>query len=252
MPAWGQIVRDMRQRIDSGELSVGARLPTENRLAEQYGVSRITIRRALGSLADDGYVDRVHGTGTFVSARIAPVHHDLLLGGSWRSRLEADGHTTSSRLISTKVVAEVPYRVTNAVADGFEPPELVGPWVFLERVQLVDEHPIGVSQSWLPSSLVPGLEAAPLSHGSLSRALDARFGIRVEYVDNRLLVGLASTQEAELLEAHVDVPLFVVVALNRLNNFELLEFSRTAWLASRVRFRAVNDTRSPTSSNAAS
>ncbi|MFV0405862.1 MAG: GntR family transcriptional regulator [Propioniciclava sp.] len=239
MPAWGQVLRDLRRRIDSGELSQGARLPAENHLAEQYGVSRITIRRALANLAADGYIDRRHGTGTFVSERAEPVHHDLLLEGSWRERLEAAQHTTHSEAIVSQIVTEVPPPVVSALADVISNENLDQEWVYLERVQRVDGHSIGLSESWLPAQAVPGLETEPLVDGSLGRALATRFGIKPDQVDNRLLADQAGAREAELLESFIDVPTFVVVALTRREDGSLLELSRTAWLASRVRFRAV-------------
>lgn len=239
MPAWGQVLRDLRRRIDSGELRQGERLPAENHLAEQYGVSRITIRRALANLATDGYIDRRHGTGTFVSERAELVHHDLLLEGSWRERLQAAHHSTQSDVITSRIVAEVPPRVLSALTDVIEGEVLDQDWVYLERVQRVDGHPIGLSESWLPARVVPGLEASPLVDGSLTRALATQFGIGPDLVDNRLLADQAGAREAELLDSFVDVPTFVVVALTRRVDGSLLEFSRTAWLASRVRFRAV-------------
>ena len=63
-----QIVDDLRERILSGKLPDGARLPAERELAEEYGVSGVTIREAVRGLATIGLVDVRHGAGTFVTA----------------------------------------------------------------------------------------------------------------------------------------------------------------------------------------
>lgn len=65
---WRQVAADLRADIQSGALRPDARLPSEFELASQYGVSRVTIRRALGVLADEGLVVVLHGRGTFVKA----------------------------------------------------------------------------------------------------------------------------------------------------------------------------------------
>lgn len=66
---WQQVCDDLRREIDSGELTVDTRLPGELELAEQYGVSRDTIRRAIQELASEGRLVVLHGRGTFVTPR---------------------------------------------------------------------------------------------------------------------------------------------------------------------------------------
>lgn len=63
---WQQVCDDLRAGMDSGELAADARLPGELELAEQYGVSRDTIRRAIQELVTEGRLVVLHGRGTFV------------------------------------------------------------------------------------------------------------------------------------------------------------------------------------------
>ena len=64
---WQQVRDDLQAEMDSGELAVDARLPGELELAEQYGVSRDTIRRAIQELVSQGRLVVLHGRGTFVT-----------------------------------------------------------------------------------------------------------------------------------------------------------------------------------------
>jgi DNA-binding GntR family transcriptional regulator len=64
---WQQVADDLQADMDSGELAEDARLPGELELAEQYGVSRDTIRRAIQELASEGLLVVLHGRGTFVA-----------------------------------------------------------------------------------------------------------------------------------------------------------------------------------------
>ena len=81
IPLWYQLAELLRARISTGDLPLGTRLPTERRLAEQYGVSLITVRQALASLAGDSMIRRQRGRGTFVTAKPAS-RHELKLVGS--------------------------------------------------------------------------------------------------------------------------------------------------------------------------
>src|SRR5918999_110405 len=75
-PAWVQIEEQIADRIGSGALAAGDRLPPERNMAEALEVSRITVRQALASLAARGLVERGVGRGTFVR-EAPPVLHDL-------------------------------------------------------------------------------------------------------------------------------------------------------------------------------
>ncbi len=66
LPRYQQVYQSLVERIARGEFPVGSTLPAERQLAKDYGVSRITIIKALGKLAQEGIVERRHGRGTFV------------------------------------------------------------------------------------------------------------------------------------------------------------------------------------------
>lgn len=67
MAKWESIVKDLRDRIESGDIRGGERLPKEADLAEHYDVTVVTLRRAVGVLVSEGLILRRHGVGTFVA-----------------------------------------------------------------------------------------------------------------------------------------------------------------------------------------
>lgn len=64
---WRQVADDIKADIADGALRPGSRLPTEVDLAENYGVARNTIRRAIKELADEKIIVVMHGRGTFIA-----------------------------------------------------------------------------------------------------------------------------------------------------------------------------------------
>lgn len=64
-----QVSADIEADIDSGRLAPDTRLPSEAELSQQYGVARVTVRRAIELLRDKGKVITVHGRGTYVTPR---------------------------------------------------------------------------------------------------------------------------------------------------------------------------------------
>lgn len=92
LTAWGQVKRDLRKRIDDGEFAAGERLPTEAELTARYGVSRVTIRRAIAAMAEDRYLVSRQGSGTYVVPRPLTTKCNLDLNRPWREHLVAEGH----------------------------------------------------------------------------------------------------------------------------------------------------------------
>src|SRR5690554_2839480 len=71
-PLYEQLKEALCARIRNGEFKPGDRIPSETELADEAGVSRITSKRALEELAQDGWVYRIRGKGTFVSEHLPP------------------------------------------------------------------------------------------------------------------------------------------------------------------------------------
>ncbi|WP_193312971.1 GntR family transcriptional regulator [Georgenia subflava] len=231
---WGQIARELRRRIEQRDLSPGQQLPSENDLAESFGVSRITVRQALASLAADGYVHRRHGAGTFVSDSFKVVQHDLAIAQPWRERL--GGQAARSEELPSERRHEPP---ATLLTDLGVDPENVGSRHFV-RLQIVDGAPIGLAESWLAPQVARGIEDRPLIEGSLSRTLELDHGVRPDVVDSYLHAETASAELAEVLRCHPDSPLIVVGEVARDADGSVISCSRTRWLGSRVRFHQVH------------
>lgn len=231
---WGQIARELRRRIEQRDLEPGARLPSENDLAKTFGVSRITIRQALSSLAEDGYVHRRHGAGTFVAESIQLVQHDLAIAQPWRDRVP--GQTARSEEVGDQRRQEPP---TALLAELGIDQENIGTRYF-RRLQLVDGSPVGLAESWLAPQIARGIEDRPLLEGSLSRTLDQGHGIRPAVVDSYINAESASAELAETLGCYMDAALIVVGEVALDVDGAVISCSRTRWLGSRVRFHQEN------------
>src|SRR5215212_1846509 len=103
-PAWVQIEEQLADRIEAGHLAPGQRLPAERDLALVLGVSRMTVRQALASLATRGLVERGVGRGTFVREG-ARVDHDLTRVRGFTAEVERQGLAAGARVLSARACA---------------------------------------------------------------------------------------------------------------------------------------------------
>jgi GntR family transcriptional regulator len=195
-PAHAQIEASLERALDRGALALGDRLPAERDLAERFGVSRMTLRQALGALEQRGRLTRSKGRygGTFVA----------------EPKLELVGTSAlSDQLRGLGVAAGA--RVLSAFERDAQPDEaLLGPRVFaIERVRLANGEPVALERGAYAADAFPGLLDEPLD-GSLYELIRRRYDeVPVRAVE-RLEPALARVDEADALGIQTGAPVMLV------------------------------------------
>jgi GntR family transcriptional regulator len=191
IPFHHQVYLDLLARIDAAEWAVGDRLPPERALAERYGCSLITVRRALADLAREERLERTRGRGTFVTK--PRIVRDLTSTFSFAEEMELRGLHPRTELLSSRREP-----ASEAVAEilGLVPGAVV---VFLERRRSAADVPLLLEQVRLPEARFPELLDADLEHGSLYDFLAQRYDCHVERLRETLEPILLPSREARLL-----------------------------------------------------
>jgi GntR family transcriptional regulator len=193
VPVFMQIEQDLRRQILSGALATGTHLPRETELAERYGASRETLRRALKGLADAGFIQRTHGVGTIVTPPPLPVTCDLDLLVSFSEQLALQGHVPETTIdIQRRAIPPAP--IAQALELGAKKR-----CVLLRRIISVSGRPVVLNTSWLPALRFPRLEKLTLVQGSLWKTLGKHFDVTAYRSDNKIELVTASNEEARLL-----------------------------------------------------
>ena len=171
IPRYHQIAQSLRERIAEGRSAPGQRLDNQRSLAREFGVTLMTLRQALELLERDGLITRRHGLGTFVSSPI--VDYDILHLRTFAGDLSARGERVATRFLGSRF----------AVADRWVSRELgLGrrARVFaLERLRLVDGHPMSLQLSYLPAAIGEEVAKADLAVTPLRQALSFKLGIEI-------------------------------------------------------------------------
>jgi GntR family transcriptional regulator len=227
-PAWVQIEEQLGDRIESGGLTPGERLPPERDLAEALHVSRMTVRQALASLAARGLVERGVGRGTFVR-EAPPVIHDLTRVAGFTEEVERHGLQAGARILEAKQCS-APDQVATALqlAPG-------APVVRLERVRLGSDRPMTLEDSWLPAERFPGLLDRDLT-GSLYALMRTEYGLGPVTATERLEPMAARSYEADALEVAEGSPLMHVERVAYAADGTPVEFARDRHRGDAARF----------------
>lgn len=227
-PVWARIEASLRERIESGELGPGQRLPAERDMARQLGVSRMTVRQALAVLAERGLVERGVGQGTFVSGA-GKVVHDLCRPIGLTEVVARHGLVAGARVLEARERG-----ASDIVAAALGLPE-DAPVVRLRRLRSAGGRPIAIEDSWLPAFLVPGLLEHDLS-GSLSALLREDYGLIAGDSEERLEPVAAGAFEARVLGVTLGAPLMLVERVVRTAASVPMEFARHRHRGDRSRF----------------
>lgn len=191
----------LHDEIDRGVLAPGDALPTEQTLCDQFGVSRITVRRALADLADQGYIERRHGIGSFVREH-GPADSPVA-GGSYM-----DGLRQAQFETEVDVLELDSRRPPRPVADALE---TSGELLHIVRVrrQRRTGEPLMVTEAWLPNELADKLTESALRREPLYELL-SDVGIVVERMRHEITAEIAGPRHARLLDTAIGAALLRV------------------------------------------
>lgn len=205
----------------------GTGLDSERDLAAALGVSRPTVRAALGELTRSGYLVRHQGRGTFTSPRKI----DQALTGTSAAAMAvpaAEG-TWTSRVISFKTSPASPSRATRFGIGVHEP------ILRIVRVRVVEDEPIAMERIEAPATLVPGLRAADMESGNFYQLLRERYGIAVAEAVQTIEPAVANPEQAELLDIDVYAPLLQIERTTKDTTGRTVEFTHSVYRGDRYR-----------------
>lgn len=201
VPLHRQLFLVLHDEIARGAMLPGDPLPSEQLLGEQFGVSRITVRRALADLAEQGYIERRHGVGSFVSDRDGG--GDSTSGGSYRDQLRRVHFETEVDIVEHGV-QQVPASIgTRLGRDG----EMLH--VLRVRRERRTREPLMVTDAWLPADLGGILTPEALAGAALYDVLEDA-GVHIERMEHEFTAEVAGPRTARLLDTAIGAALLRV------------------------------------------
>jgi GntR family transcriptional regulator len=206
VPKHEQLRNILTQRLDS-EYHPGDLLPSERQLCEDYGVSRITVREALGQLVADGRLVRIRGKGTFVSERTARSELHL---ASFHEDMRQLGRIPTTVVLVAELKAPPPGTV--AALDM----RAADKAYHVKRLRLADSAPISIDDAWYPERHAPGLHRHDLSQ-SIYRLLRDHYERPVQRAQQTIAAVSADAEKATLLGVDQGSP---ILAFDRISYSE--------------------------------
>ena len=189
IPLYYKLYVDLKESLNSGKYQKGDKLPTEKDLCQKYGISRLTVRRAMDELRREGVIERLKGKGTFVTGSKREEQLAILTGFTDEARKR--GVETRSVVLENRLV-RVP-------ADAMV--------VLLKRVRILEGEPYAIEEAYLNVGAdirLLNITQRDMERESLYGILRKEFGINISYAEEEMELTRLKKEEARFLRQDQD------------------------------------------------
>jgi len=218
-PKYLEISQQIIGQIDSGELGLGAQVPSENELIATHGISNTTARKVLLELERGGWVTRIKGRGTYVRQNRVERTVGRILSFT-RNMLEA-GRKPSTRLLGIKVLRQSRSQLVNK-----REYTLPGPIYQVERLRFADNVPMMRETRYVSMHFCPALDKKKLE-GSLYDLYETEYRLQMDRIDQILSATVLAGRNLEAFGLEDPAPFFRVEGVTFLAKELILEMEES-------------------------
>ena len=200
-PKYYQVKQALLEEIQSGKLKSGDSIPSERELISSLSVSRITVRKAIEELEQEGWLYKMQGKGTFVKGE--KKEQNLFSLTSCTEDVIRQGMTPTRKVVNCSVEAANADKQTKLHLGNGE--KLFS----LCRVYYADGKPINYTKAYLTYKLFPNIETHDFEKESLYKVLENEYGLTIKRASRTIEAVIASPEIADLLQIKAGTPLIL-------------------------------------------
>ncbi len=200
-PKYYILKKVLEEKIENEEFPADEPIPSERELMEMYQVSRITVRKAVDELVNEGYLYKIQGKGTYV--KTDERSSNLFAITSCTEDVVRMGMKPTKKVM----VAELVYaNAKRAKALEITQEERV---FMLGRILFADQEPLNYTVTFLPEKLFPGIDRHSFDRESLYQVLQEEYGVRLTKARRTIEAILARDEVAEYLDIEEGSPIIL-------------------------------------------
>lgn len=233
MLKYEKIAFDIREGILNERYKPNEQLPYEKELCEQYNVSKMTVKKALDLLVNDGLIIKRRGSGTFVKDITEKEIQRII------EKKQFSGLTTTS--IGHKVTSNVlEFKIINAkkeIADilKIEEDEFI---YFIHRVRYVDDKAVVIEKTYIPLNLIPGMKLVDVKK-SIYGYIKDKLGLNIQSAHSTVRAMKSDELDRKYLDLEKDEPILEVERIAYLDNGKVFEYSFSRHRYDKFEFKSI-------------
>lgn len=230
VPLYHQLELILKENIESGVWNENERIPSEHDLSKQYGVSRVTVRAVLTKFVNDGFLYRIQGKGTYVSAPKIVTSNVSYTG--IREQLETQGFNTTTKVIQiTEIEANASVRKKLELDEGNDRV------IYIERVRYVNDIPFSLHRSYLPEFIGASIDEDQLVDEQLCVILSRDYGLNRARVVETLESTIGDSYETSLLGINNNHPLLLLQDIIYSSSGVAFEYSKVLFRGDKMKMK---------------
>lgn len=230
-PLYKQVAKKIKEDIISNGTEGGEAIPTETKLAEMYEVSRVTIRRAVKRLIDEGLIYSVHGSGTYVSEK--KIEHDIYKLQGFTEEMSGLHNNPSNEILEFQLMTP------SEEVRGYLKLEDNQKVYYVKRLRLADGKPLILEESYLPFDLFPDLSINIMKESKYEYIGQKGFKISKRHAD---LTPILPTEELmEQLHLEEMAPMLCLEAYSTFDDGTRFEYSKVYYHPVKYTFKFVSE-----------
>jgi GntR family transcriptional regulator len=200
VPIYRQLADQLTAKVRAGDYQPGERIPSEHRLAADYGIGRPTVRQAVDLLVRKGLLIRRRGSGTYVCDAQQEV--DLFSLDGTTAAFRKKGVAVETRIITPIHLQAVDFEPDNPFSGRAA--------FFSTRLTLVDHKPVLLEDLYLAADLFSGIDRLDLQGRSLSAVAEEQYYLRPVGGRQSFSIGYADPNRQQFLKIGAQTPVLVV------------------------------------------
>ncbi|OIJ18188.1 transcriptional regulator [Anaerobacillus alkalidiazotrophicus] len=229
-PLYKQIAKRLKKEILEGNLASGDAIPSENKLAETYNVSRVTIRQAIDLLVSQELLEKVQGSGTYVKER--KIEHDIFRLQGFTEEMATLKKITENKII--KYEMKIPSDSIQKILQIDEEE----PTFFVSRLRYVDGVPLVLENTYLPVKLFPDL-SYEIMQGSKYKFIEENKNWKIKQSFQEIIPIIPDEAVTNLLNLKEAIPILKVKLWSTLQTGEVFEYSELFFKSDEYKFKIV-------------
>ena len=233
MLKYEKIAFDIKEDILSEKYKPNEQLPFEKELCEKYNVSKMTVKKALDLLVNDGLIIKRRGSGTFVKditeKEIQRIIEKKQFSGLTTTSI---GHKVTSKVLEFKII-----NATKEIADilKIEEDEFI---YFVHRVRYVDDKAVVIEKTYIPLNLIPGMKLADVKK-SIYGYIKDKLGLNIQSAHSTVRAMKSDELDRKYLNLEKDEPILEVERVEYLDNGKIFEYSFSRHRYDKFEFKSI-------------
>lgn len=233
MLKYEKIAFDIKEDILSEKYKPNEQLPFEKELCEKYNVSKMTVKKALDLLVNDGLIIKRRGSGTFIKditeKEIQRIIEKKQFSGLTTTSI---GHKVTSKVLEFKII-----NATKEIADilKIEEDEFI---YFVHRVRYVDDKAVVIEKTYIPLNLIPGMKLADVKK-SIYGYIKDKLGLNIQSAHSTVRAMKSDELDRKYLNLEKDEPILEVERVAYLDNGKVFEYSFSRHRYDKFEFKSI-------------